>query len=193
LARPRSDGERARRGPFLARPALLMRHTIVVAALLLGCGGPSTMGATPTPIASRQLTQLKHAGLDPRSLPQSLAGLTPTAIDLVMTTFSTSLGTDCNGCHDPNDSARATRQLNIANKMWSDLAGKLQLADGSALYCDSCHQGRATFLDRGDTHALGLWMESRFVKDHKPNDCVTCHGSPYDPRFLDGWAAGKGS
>jgi cytochrome c7-like protein len=171
-----------------------MRRTLALALVLMGCSRPTTVA--PAPIASRMLTQLKNVGVDPQALPQSISTLAPAALDQVMKTFSASLGIDCNGCHDAKDGAHAMRQLNIANKMWSEMAAKLQLADGAALYCDSCHQGRASFLGRGDTHALGLWMQTEFVdglsrKDRKPNDCVTCHGSPYDPRFLDAWALGK--
>ena len=113
-----------------------------------------------------------------------------------MQTFSTSLGIDCNGCHDPTNVATATRRVNIAKRMWSDYVVQLRFTDGRALYCDSCHQGQATFLARDDTHALGSWMERYFQEglartDHHQNDCFHCHGSPFDPTFLATWNIGK--
>jgi hypothetical protein len=152
-------------------------------------------GATSAPIGSRLVSQLRSAGLNLDTLPAHLASLPAPARDTVMQTFTTSLGIDCTGCHDAADLSRPTPKSNIAARMWSDFVAQLTFSDGRPLYCDSCHQGRATFLDRSDTHALGLWMEKYFIdglarRDGRTQDCFTCHGSPFDPNFLGGWAAG---
>jgi formate-dependent nitrite reductase cytochrome c552 subunit len=80
--------------------------------------------------------------------------------------------------------------------MWQHFVKKLELADGNPLWCDSCHQGRAAFLDRGDDDALAAWMNANFVgklarSDGGQHACATCHGSPFDGHFLDAWQKGS--
>ena len=160
-----------------------------------GCAQPSPDGATPPPTASHAADSLRNAGLDLRTLPASLNALTAPQIDAVMQTFVASIGLDCNGCHDPANVATPTRRVRISKRMWSDFVVGRRFADGRPLYCDSCHHGKPTFLARDDTHALGLWMERYFDNglsrtDQHKNDCFGCHGTPFDPTFLDAWAAG---
>ena len=50
--------------------------------------------------------------------------------------------------------AADTPQKRVAQKMWDEFVRKLSLPDGQPLYCDSCHQGKLTFLDRSDTSAV---------------------------------------
>ncbi len=76
--------------------------------------------------------------------------------------------------------------------MWSEFAQKTKRKDGSALFCDSCHQGKLAFLDRTDEKSLSQWMDASFVdglarKDGSAQTCTSCHGQPFDPSFLDGW------
>jgi hypothetical protein len=78
--------------------------------------------------------------------------------------------------------------------MWNEFAAKLTMADGSPLFCDSCHQGRFVQLDRTDKKALGKWMETSFVdglkrKDGKDEECESCHVD-WDMKFLSKWAGG---
>jgi hypothetical protein len=87
-----------------------------------------------------------------------------------------------------------TPNKHIAAKMWSEFVQKLAFKNGDPLYCDSCHQKKAKFLDRSDDSALGDWMHQNFVeklvqKDGQPLQCATCHGKPFDGQFLDKWAA----
>jgi hypothetical protein len=168
---------------------------LVTLAAAVACSAPSPEGGTAPPIASRSQDALHGVGLDLRALPSSLDGLSAAQVDVVMRSFVTSLGIDCKGCHDPTSDAASTERLRIAARMWSDFVVARRFADNRALYCDSCHQGRATFLERDDTHALGLWMERYFrdglaLVDHRPNDCRSCHGTPFDPSFLNAWASG---
>jgi hypothetical protein len=75
--------------------------------------------------------------------------------------------------------------------MWDDLAAKLTTADGSPIFCDSCHQGRIVQLDRSDKKALAKWMDASFVvalkrKDGKAQECESCHVD-MEMRFLTKW------
>ncbi len=71
---------------------------------------------------------------------------------------------------------------------------KLRFKDGGLLYCDSCHQGQAQFLDRSDLAAVGLWMQINFVDqlervDGLPHGCETCHGDPLNYDLISDWSA----
>jgi hypothetical protein len=171
-------------------------------SLLAGCGAPvaQVVGGGPTaptpgtPVTSALGTELQAAGLDLHDLP-SLDKLTPSQLQTVMKSFTTALGISCTGCHAQHDFAAATPQKNVARRMWTDFLGRLQFADGTPLYCDSCHQGKQTFLDRSDPTALTAWMKLAFVdplqrKDGQPHACSTCHGDPFNPEFLSTWEKG---
>jgi hypothetical protein len=79
--------------------------------------------------------------------------------------------------------------------MWNDMVRGLAWREpGAALYCDSCHQSKAKFLDHSDDKSLGEWMNAEFVlrlsrADKKPHGCATCHGTPFVPEFLRDWRA----
>jgi hypothetical protein len=121
----------------------------------------------------------------------------PAKLKAVMKSFTIALGTTCEGCH-----AKAGTQIDYradtANKkltkmMWSEIVVGLQRTDGSAIYCDSCHQGKLTFLDRADDKSLEAWMKSEFVgklarRDGKANSCASCHGEPFVGGLLEEWA-----
>lgn len=135
---------------------------------------------------------LKELGLDVKNLPP-LNKLEPATLRKVMNTFKKALGTNCNGCHDANDMKAPTPHKKIAARMWEDFTRKLKMEDGTALYCDSCHQGKMEFLDKHDPKALGAWMDQNYVgklkrADKKDHGCETCHGDPFDPKFLAKWA-----
>ncbi len=68
--------------------------------------------------------------------------------------------------------------------------------DGTPLYCDSCHGGKAEFLDSHDKKALSAAMDANYVKklrraDKKEHSCEQCHGDPFEPKILEGWAKAK--
>jgi hypothetical protein len=152
---------------------------------------PSTIGPMKPIKASAMEADLKAIGLDIKKLPP-LNKLEPDKLRKVMQTFKTSLGVQCTGCHDANDFKAATPNKKVATHMWNDWVRGLTMEDGSPLYCDSCHQGSAKFLDRHDKKALSGWMDANFVSklkraDKKEHGCETCHGDPFEPKLLDKW------
>ncbi|MBS2018793.1 MAG: hypothetical protein JST00_38355 [Deltaproteobacteria bacterium] len=176
-----------------------------------GTATPTTPGETPKPgtkmsstppvrsgVDAAVLAELTKGGLDPKALPATLedAIATRAAREAVMKSFTLALGVDCGGCHVKSgtrfDYQAATPQKNVTAKMWTNFVSGLAQKDGSALYCDSCHQGKAKFLDRKDDEALGNWMAANFVDklaraDAAKHDCATCHGKPFDGAFLGSW------
>jgi hypothetical protein len=166
---------------------------------------PSTTPVTTNPTAppskgpmhpiapSKLVSDLKDIGLDARALPP-LAKMEPEKLRKVMKTFTKALGVQCNACHDPNDFRAWTPKKKIASHMWNDWVRALAMEEKTAvLYCDSCHQGSMDFLDRGDKKALSAWMDANFVSklkrtDAKEHGCETCHGDPFDNRFLAKWS-----
>ncbi|MGD0529002.1 MAG: cytochrome c3 family protein [Polyangiaceae bacterium] len=142
------------------------------------------------PVPSMMGTDLQALGLDPKNLPP-MEKLDPKALRGVMKLLARSLGGKCADCHTEGDFAAQTRRKKIATKMWDELAAKLTLADGSPMFCDSCHQGRITQLDRTDKKALAKWMETSFVdglkrKDGKAEECESCHVG-MEMHFLAEW------
>ena len=147
------------------------------------------------PITTAMAQDLTDIGLDPKNIP-AMAKLEPDKLRKVMKLLSRSLGVQCNGCH-LDDLAAATPRKRVAEKMWDDYARGFAMADGSALFCDSCHQGSTTILDRTDKRALSKWMDASFVGKLKPKakgvslECATCHGEDHEMHFIDLWKAGK--
>ncbi len=159
---------------------------------------PASAGALspmPTVAATTMAADLTALGLDVRALP-ALDKLPPDKLRKVMKTFARSLNTTCTGCHDENDFRAPTRNKKIASGMWNHFVRELAQASDTPLYCDSCHAGKKTFLDRHDKKALSQWMDQNFVaklkrRDGKDHSCETCHGDPFEGRFLETWAARK--
>jgi len=142
-------------------------------------------------VTSAMANDLQDLGLDLKNLPP-LEKLEPNKLRKVMRTFTKSLGAKCADCHNESDYAAMTPMKKIALHMWNDFVRGLQFENGTALYCDSCHQGRMKFLDRHDKKALGAWMDKNFVdkekrRDGKEHGCETCHGDPFDPVVLAKW------
>jgi hypothetical protein len=144
------------------------------------------------PIASAVGADLVALGLDPKNLPP-IEKLEPRALRGVMKIMARSLGLRCTDCHLYGDFAAPTPRKRIAAHMWNEFAAGLTLADGSPVFCDSCHQGHTKLLDRSDKKALGRWMQAAFVdgvkrKDGQPEKCESCHVS-WNMTFLATWAA----
>jgi hypothetical protein len=142
------------------------------------------------PVASAMGADLAALGIDAKSLPP-IEKLDPKALRGVMKLFARSLGGKCADCHAEGDFAAPTRRKKIAAKMWNEFAAKMTLADGSPLFCDSCHQGRIVQLDRTDKKALAKWMDASFVgglrqKNGKSTECETCHVG-MEMKFLTIW------
>ena len=149
--------------------------------------------AMKAPTATALTSELAAIGLDPAKLPP-LAKLAPDQLRKVMPLFAKSLGVKCTACHVWNTDGPPpkTPRMNVAEQMWNQFVRRLELADGSPLFCDSCHQGSLQVLDRHDLNALATWMKESFVTklartDEKEHGCATCHGNPIRPRFIEGW------
>jgi hypothetical protein len=163
--------------------------------------GTAPTTVTPPPAAALEnkplvpsalASDLKALGLDAAKLPP-LSKMEPATLRKVMKTFTKALGTNCAGCHDPNNFRAATPKKKIASRMWDDYVRGLAFEDGSPLYCDSCHQGRTQMLDRRDKKALGKWMDAEYVAklkrtDKQDNDCATCHGEEMEMHLLAKWS-----
>jgi hypothetical protein len=143
-----------------------------------------------SPIPSVLAADLQALGLDAKNLPP-IEKLEPKVLRSVMKSFAKALGVKCGDCHQEGDFAAPTRRKKIAAHMWDEFAAKLAMADGSPLFCDSCHQGRIQLLDRHDKKALSKWMDANFVdklvrKDGQSHECETCHHD-MDMQFLSKW------
>ncbi|CAN5924672.1 hypothetical protein BH11MYX4_BH11MYX4_28500 [soil metagenome] len=153
---------------------------------------PATPSTTPPlreTIDPKVVSTLTGAGIDVNELGELDTLLaSPSKLKAVMTSFTIALGTTCTGCHEGSgnkvDYEAETPKKKIAKKMWTEFVRDLRKKDGSALYCDSCHQGKMEFLDRADDRSLGAWMKENFVgklarADRAEHGCATCHGEPF--------------
>jgi len=141
------------------------------------------------PVATQMTAELAAMGLDPKKLPP-IEKLEPEKLRKVMKTFTKALGVQCNTCHNPDDFKAPTPKKNITKHMWNEFSRNLTLADGSPLFCDSCHQGSMHVLDKRDKKELAKWMQTELVDklkrvDKKEHGCETCHGDPFEGGFVD--------
>jgi hypothetical protein len=140
---------------------------------------PEMKSIAPTAMA----TELRQIGLDPAALPP-LNKLDARTLRDVMNTFTKALGVKCTYCHE-KDFKAPTPNKKITAHMWDDFTRALALDRDGALYCDSCHGGRARILDRQNVVVLGDYMQSNYVEplrrvDKKEHSCETCHGEPFE-------------
>lgn len=154
-------------------------------------GPPRAVGAMAPVRASRMGDRLAEVGLDIRHLPP-LERLTPEQRRKVMGTFTDSLGVPCTGCHNEDNFRADTRRKRVAKRMYNEMARLLVLEDGEAVYCDGCHQGKETVLDRRDKAKVSAFMDDSFVDklrrvDGQEHDCSTCHGDPPEFAFVAQW------
>lgn len=177
------------------------------------------VGANPTLAPSKMLANLKKAGVR-TDLPLGRAISAAMAEDnkndehvrvqALMHSFRDSLGVECTYCHATKSSGNGnqaadkpqvdfdvkTEKMAIAERMWNEWVQNFKLADdGSQVFCDTCHQGKAEFLDRSDETQLRAFMKTQFADklvgaDGSPVHCSTCHGQPFNDSFLDDWSAG---
>ena len=146
------------------------------------------------PVPTALSAELAALALDPNNLPP-IEKIDPKQLRGVMKLFAKSLGARCTDCHQEGDFAAPTPAKRVAAKMWNEFTAKLAFADGGALFCDSCHQGRPKELERSDRKALSQWMDANFVgklkrKDERELECETCHVD-MDMHFLNKWAAAR--
>jgi Cytochrome c7 and related cytochrome c len=157
-------------------------------------GPPAAAREMNAPAPSVMLSDLQALGLEPESL-SPIEKIEPRALRRVMKVLAKSLGAKCTDCHLDGDFAAMTRRKRIAAKMWDEFVVNLTMADGSAIFCDSCHKGRILQLDRSDKKLLESEMDANFVHGLKRKDgadiaCETCHVAK-DMHFLEKWGAAK--
>jgi hypothetical protein len=163
----------------------------------------ATTSATTTPPAAIQmknaspsamLADIQKIGLDAKSLPP-MAKMVKTEkkkLRQVMDLFVKATGLKCKECHDADDYAKDTAMKNVATHMWDEFVVKLTMADGSPVFCDSCHTGTTKLLDRSNKKALAKWMQTAFVdtmarRDKKDHACSTCHGTDMNMDIISDW------
>lgn len=139
-------------------------------------------------VASTMEAELREIGLDPKALPP-LNKMDPAMLRKVMKPFARALGVQCSHCHDTKSFKAPTTNKKIAAHMWNDFTRALAMQDGSALFCDSCHGGKAKFLDRSNIAPLADWMrenyEAKLVRvDKADHGCETCHGDPFEGKIF---------
>jgi formate-dependent nitrite reductase cytochrome c552 subunit len=171
--------------PATSSSAAIVPPAATAAAPFLG-QGVEMKSPAPTVLVA----ELAALGLAAGSLP-SMDSLDPKALRGVMKLIARSLGAKCAECHVEGDFAAPTPRKRIAVHMWNEFAAKLEMDGGSPLFCDSCHHGRTSLLDRGDKRALGAWMRQNFVtklqrKDAQAHDCETCHVN-MEMKLLSKW------
>ena len=149
-------------------------------------------------VATQHAAALATLGLDPNALPE-MDKLTPEQVRKVMSLFTKSLGVDCKFCHKSGDFKAPTEHKKLAERMWNEWVHGMKLSDATSptaaqtpVFCDSCHQGSAEFLDKGNHEELAKWMKNQFVDRLHPAggaavSCETCHGKPFDGDFLEKW------
>src|SRR5262249_20109724 len=109
----------------------------------------------------------------------------------LMNFFVKALGyEDCQGCHIGDDYERETRNMKITRKMWETFVMPLRDAQGGAVFCDSCHAGKAKPLDQANEDGLKKLMETDYQgkltrADKKEHDCTTCHGPGPEPKIIE--------
>jgi hypothetical protein len=192
---------------------LLALSTATAAACSDGgqAGGEGGSGAASMqPVAASKLeAELAAAGVDTENIPAweplfeswiAKAAEEPmgtyNAAKPVMELFKRSLGRECEECHSGANHAVPEPVKHLVAGMWNQWVRGLRLKDGVFVFCDSCHQGKDTFLERGDKDALSSWMQDNFVAkfarvDGAAQSCASCHGEPFNGDFLSVWAEGK--
>jgi hypothetical protein len=153
----------------------------------------------PPIMASKLGEELKKAGFDLAKLPASIEKMADGPKKKLMPVLVKAMGyEDCKGCHVENDFKKKTRNTKIAAHMYDDFVAKMRDDKGAAtVFCDSCHQGKAKFLNRADLKAVGKYMDDQYVNhlaraDKKSQECGTCHGDTMEMKIFDKlWAVNK--
>lgn len=162
-----------------------------------------SLNGSHVPTPSMMAAKLTAAGLDIKNLQPMDATIAATKNDpakmkALMEAISSSLAVKCNFCHTASDGdggidfTAPSPKKKIATKMWDEFVVKLKFANNDPLFCDSCHAGTANLLDR-DPGTISTFMGSSYVgqfarKDGMTHRCATCHGEPFSPEFIAGWA-----
>jgi hypothetical protein len=142
-----------------------------------------------TPIqASKLLDEVRKLGVDTA---KPLSAMSVQKKKKLMPFFVKALGYEsCTGCHVEGDYEKVTRNIKVTRQMWDHFVVNLRDAQGGALFCDSCHNGKAKSLDRASMEGLQRIMETDYQgkltrADKKPHDCSTCHGAGPEPKIIE--------
>jgi hypothetical protein len=160
---------------------------------------PKAGGATvqPVPIGkSEMLAKVNKLGIDVTKTPD-LSKIPLGKKKKLMPLFQKSLGMKaCTGCHVEGDFKAETKNIKIARGMWNNYVAKLRMNDGSALFCDSCHDGNEHMIPRGDDDAVQKFMTEQYEgeltrADGEEHSCSTCHTDVFEAKiFKDVWGIG---
>lgn len=152
---------------------------------------PAAAGAESTPVqASKYLEDVKKIGID-LTKAGPLEKLSLSQKKKLMPLFQKALGYDaCTGCHVEGDFKKSTRNVQIARQMWDHFIVEMRDEKGGAIFCDSCHGGKAKVLNRADKKAVQKFMEENYEEklsraDKKDNECSTCHGDDVEPKIIE--------
>jgi hypothetical protein len=151
-------------------------------------GGP----ATNTPVGpSKYIDDVKRIGIDLKKATE-LEKIGLSDKKKLMPFFQKSMGYDaCTGCHaEGGDYKQVTRNMKITRGMWKSFVVALRDDKGNAVFCDSCHQGKAKVLNRSDKKALQKFMEDEYEHkltraDKKDNACTSCHGDEMETKIIE--------
>jgi hypothetical protein len=142
-----------------------------------------------TPIRpSVLLSEVRKLGVDPT---KPLSAVPAQTKKRLMQLFKQALGYEtCAGCHVGDDYDTPTRNKEITRKMWDKFLVGMRDAQGGALFCDSCHAGKAKSLDRSAMEGLQRLMETDYQgkltrADKKAHDCTTCHGEKPELNIIE--------
>ncbi len=140
---------------------------------------------------SALLADVKAAGVD-LTKASSLDKLPAAQKKKLMPLFVKALGyAGCTGCHaKEGDFKTETRNMKIAEEMFDHFVAGLRDDKGGAIFCDSCHAGKAKPLSRADQGALKKFMDTDYVQklaraDKKDHECATCHGEALETKIID--------
>jgi hypothetical protein len=142
----------------------------------------------PDVTATKFEADLKEAGLD-------LAKIKPMKMmkgkekAKVMKVIAKSMGMECKDCHVDGKPKAYTRNKAIAEKMWDQFVVPHK-AEGGAVFCDSCHQGSAKNLDRGNREKVSDYMKqytSKLMTKKKGGEvkCDTCHTKDFEMKIVE--------
>jgi hypothetical protein len=153
---------------------------------------PKPAAGTPSQplVPSKMLEDVKKLGVDLAKSPD-LAKMPLDKKKKLMPLFQKALGFEaCTGCHAEGDMKAKTRNREIGSGCWKTFVQPLRDEKGGPIFCDSCHNGKAKFLNRSDVEAVKKFMEDEYEHkltraDKKETECATCHGEAVELKIFD--------
>lgn len=149
----------------------------------------SDFGAMPAVLPSAHAERLRELGLNPAELPQ-IEAMSPVQRFGVMKVITESLGVECDYCHQGANYRAPTPQKEVARFMWNKMTAPHSI-EGGELFCDSCHQGKATNLERTSTKLVEAYMFQEYAgklvrrQARAQLECSDCHGDPFQSELFE--------